>query len=54
MIKKKVLVHGSLKSLNEFFNSPSSLEFEPLAILTDESEKVTVISRNPARGGVET
>ena len=41
MIKKKVIVQGSLQSLSEIFSSPFNREFEPLAILTDEPEKVT-------------
>ena len=45
MIKKKVLVHGSLKSLSEFFSSPFSVEFAPLAVVTDDTEKVTVSIR---------
>ena len=40
MIKKKVIVQGSLQSLSEFFSSPFNKEFEPLAILTNEPEKI--------------
>ena len=40
MIKKKVLVQGSLKSLQEFFSSPFNREFQPLALVTDELGKV--------------
>lgn len=39
MIKKKVLVHGSLKSLQEFFSSPFSVEFAPLAVGSDDADK---------------
>ena len=53
MIKKKVLLHGSLKSLREFFSSPFSLEFAPLAIVTDEPINVT-LALNPQGGGGET
>ena len=51
MIKKKVLVHGSPKSLREFFSSPFSVEFAPLAIVTDEPINVA-LALNPARGGL--
>ena len=40
MIKKKVLVQGSFKSLQEFFSSPFNREFQPLALVTDELGKV--------------
>ena len=50
MIKKKVLVHGSLKSLREFFSSPFSVEFAPLAIVTDEPINVA-LALNPQGGG---
>ncbi|MBR5913114.1 MAG: hypothetical protein IKZ58_01945 [Selenomonadaceae bacterium] len=40
MIKKKVLVQGSLQSLQEFFSSKFNVEFEPLAILTDATSKL--------------
>ena len=40
MIKKKVIVQGSLQSLSEFSSSPFNREFEPVAILTNEPEKV--------------
>ena len=53
MIKKKVLVHGSVKSLSEFVSSPFSTEFEPLALVTDEFLNLSM-ALNPARGGVET
>ncbi len=53
MIKKKVLVQGSLQSLQEFFNSKLSVEFEPLAILTDGISKLT-LSASRQGGGYAT
>ena len=52
MIKKKVLVQGSLQSLQEFFNSKLSVEFEPLAILTDGISKLT-LSASRQGGGTQ-
>ena len=51
MIKKKVIVQGSLQSLSEFFSSPFNREFEPVVILTDEPEKNYIICKVD-RGGV--
>lgn len=45
MIKKKVLVQGSLKTLHDFFSSKFSFEFDPVAVLTDEVDKIAVIFR---------
>lgn len=39
MIKKKVLVHGLLKSLQDFFSSPFSVEFAPLSVVSDDADK---------------
>ena len=50
MIKKKVLVHGSLNSLSDFFSSPFNREFEPLAILTDDISKITLCARSTGGG----
>ena len=50
MIKKKVIVQGSLQSLSEFFSSPFNREFEPVTILTDEPEKVTQVVRRQGGG----
>ena len=45
MIKKKVLVQGSLKSLYEFFSSNFSLEFNPVAVLTDDPDRIATALR---------
>ena len=51
MIKKKVLVHGSVKSLSEFVSSPFSTEFEPLALVTDEFLNLSMTIRQHGGGG---
>ena len=51
MIKKKVLVHGSVKSLSEFVSSPFSAEFEPLALVTDEFLNLSMAIRRQGGGG---
>lgn len=45
MIRKKILVHGTEKSLAEFFTSPFNAGYEPLAILTDEKNFDAVSTR---------
>ena len=52
MIKKKVLVHGSLKSLSEFVKSPFNAEYKALAFVTDEP--LSVSAALLPQGGVET
>ena len=42
MIKKKVLVQGSLQTLQNFFTSKFNVEFELLGILTDTTSKRTL------------
>lgn len=42
MRRKKVLVHGTLDSLQKFFDDASSRDFDIVAILSDEPEKISV------------
>ena len=46
MRKKKVLVHGTLKSLQKFFSDAESREFEIVAVLSEEPEKISPVRDN--------
>ncbi|MCR5833721.1 MAG: hypothetical protein K6G55_03630 [Selenomonadaceae bacterium] len=46
MRKKKVLVHGTLESLNKFFSDAVSRDYEIVALLSDEPEKISITTRN--------
>ena len=54
MIRKKILVHGTEKSLAEFFTSPFNAGYEPLAILTDEKNFAAVRTRTGEGGEIFT
>lgn len=54
MIRKKILVHGTEKSLAEFFTSPFNEEYEPLAILTEEKNFAAVKTRTGGGGEIFT
>ena len=41
MRKKKILVHGTLKSLQKFFSDAVSRDFEIVAVLSEEPEKIS-------------
>ncbi|MBR7025202.1 MAG: hypothetical protein IKI08_04265 [Selenomonadaceae bacterium] len=42
MKKKKVLVHGTLETLKKFFSDAVSRDFEVVALLSEEPEKISV------------
>ncbi len=42
MKKKKILVHGTLESLQNFFSDAVSRDYEVVGILSDEPEKISV------------
>lgn len=43
MRRKKVLVHGTLASLNNFFSDAVSRDFEVVALLSEELEKISIM-----------
>ena len=50
MKKKKVLVYGSLNSLQEFLQSPFNAEYYPLALVSEDFEGIDIDSRNGGGG----